>query len=328
MAASGRPDACPEKNSVIVEVAAAVILRSDGAFLLARRPAGKVYAGWWEFPGGKVESGEPADLALARELHEELGIEVRRAWPWLTRVHVYDHATVRLNFFKVVEWVGDPRPMEGQTLAWQRLDEALLEPMLPANAPILASLALPAEYAISAVQSLGEAEFLRRLDLRLRSGLRLVQLREKQLSRKALLDLAKSVCTLAHAHGARVLVNADAELAFESGADGLHMTSQILMSLAERPRNMLAAASCHDAAELAQAMRLELDFALLGPVQDTPTHPGAPVLGWDRFASLALGATLPVYAIGGLRPADLDSARSAGAHGIAMISGAWENASL
>jgi len=89
---------------VIVEVAAAVILRADGAFLLAKRPAGKVYAGWWEFPGGKVEAGEPAERALERELHEELGIDVRRAWPWLTRVFTYPHATVRLNFFRVTEW--------------------------------------------------------------------------------------------------------------------------------------------------------------------------------------------------------------------------------
>jgi 8-oxo-dGTP diphosphatase len=308
---------------LIVEVAAAVILRADGAFLLARRPAGKVYAGWWEFPGGKVEAGEPAADALARELHEELGIDVRRAWPWLTRVFTYPHATVRLNFFRVTQWEGEPQGREGQDLAWQRLDEPLLEPMLPANAPIIASLALAAEYAISASQLLGEVEFLRRLELRLQGGLRLVQLREKQLPRGALLELAGKVCGLAHRYGARVLVNGNIDTATETGADGVHITAQVLMGLEARPRGLLVGASCHDTGELARASELELDLAVLGPVKATASHPGASVLGWDRFAEVARGATLPVYAIGGLTPTDLEDAWRAGAHGIAMISGAW-----
>ena len=293
---------------MIVEVVAAVILRADGAFLLARRPPGKVYAGWWEFPGGKVETGELPAHALERELREELGIEVRHSYPWLTRVFTYPHATVRLNFFRVTEWTGEPHPKEGQRLGWQKLDEPLLEPMLPANAPILASLALPAEYAVSAVQSLGEDEFVARLEARLRSGLKLVQLREKQLARDALLRLAKRVSSLAHEHGARVLINGVADLARESGADGVHFSAAALMRLDARPQGMLAGASCHDAPELAQAMRLEFDLALLGPVMPTASHPGAKTLGWKRFGQLALGATLPVYAIGGLRSGDLEAA--------------------
>ncbi len=306
-----------------VEVVAAVILRADGAFLLAKRPEGKVYAGWWEFPGGKVEAGEPPERALARELHEELGIDVTRASPWITRVFTYEHATVRLSFFRVTGWSGEPHPREGQSLAWQRIDAPMVEPMLPANAPILASLALPAEYAVSAAHALGEAAFLARLEARLRGGLRLVQLREKDLSRVALLALAKKVCALAHSHGAKVMVNADEALARAAGADGVHLTSNALMKIDARPDGLLAAASCHDSAELAQAMKLGLDFALVGPVKPTQSHPGAPVMGWEGFARLARGTTLPVYAIGGLGMGDLDAACDAGAHGIAVLSGAW-----
>ncbi len=308
---------------MIVEVAAAVILRADGAFLLAKRPQGKVYAGWWEFPGGKVEAGEPAGQALSRELHEELGIEVGRAWPWLTRVFTYPHATVRLSFFRVTEWSGEPHPREGQELAWQRLDEPQLEPMLPANAPIIASLRLPSEYAVSDAGSLGQEAFLRRLESRLRGGLRLVQLREKQLPRKELVELARRTCGLAHRHGARVLVNGDPDIAREAGADGVHFTARKLMSLDARPQGLLAGASCHDAGELAHAMKLEFDLAVLGPVKPTASHPGAGSLGWERFARLARGMTLPVYAIGGLTRSDLEDAWRAGAHGIAMIGGAW-----
>lgn len=309
---------------MIVEVAAAVILRADGAFLLARRPEGKVYAGWWEFPGGKVEAGEPASAALARELHEELGIDVKQSWPWLTRVFTYEHATVRLNFFRVTSWAGEPHPREGQQLAWQRLDAEMVQPMLPANAPILASLALPPEYAVSAAAAMGREVFIRRLERRLQGGLRLLQLREKGLARSELLKLARETCLLAHRHGAKVLINDDLALAHESGADGVHFSAQQLMRLDSRPHGLLAGASCHDKRELAQAMRLEFDLAVLGPVHPTPTHPGAQTLEWEGFARIAHGATLPVYAIGGLRSADREDAWRAGAHGIAMISGAWD----
>ena len=150
-----------------------------------------------------------------------------------------------------------------------------------------------------------------------------MQLREKQLPRQALIELAGKVCALAHRYGARVLVNGDADLASDAGADGVHFTAQKLMALPGAPQGLLVGASCHDAAELARAIELELDLAVLGPVKATGSHPGAPALGWNRFAQLARGSTLPVYAIGGLTPADLEDAWRAGAHGIAMISAAW-----
>src|SRR5688500_19110962 len=112
----GRP---PPEEEVIIEVAAAVLQRPDGAFLLAQRPAGKVYAGYWEFPGGKIEPDEQAPAALARELHEELGIDIGRAYPWLTRVYPYPHGTVRLPFFKIFHWRNEPHPREDQAISWQ-----------------------------------------------------------------------------------------------------------------------------------------------------------------------------------------------------------------
>src|SRR6476646_7965314 len=121
-------------SSHIVEVAAAVITRPDGSFLLARRPEGKPYAGYWEFPGGKVKPGEPLLHALRRELLEELGITVEYAYRWITRTFSYPHATVRLCFFRVTNWHGEPQPCEGQKLSWQFANNVEVEPMLPANA--------------------------------------------------------------------------------------------------------------------------------------------------------------------------------------------------
>jgi 8-oxo-dGTP diphosphatase len=305
----------------MVEVVAAVIERADGAFLLAQRPAGKVYAGWWEFPGGKVDDGETTLLALSRELHEELGIEVRLAYPWITRVFVYPHATVRLNFFRVVEWTGEPHPQEEQAIRWQRIDRPMAEPMLPANAPVLRSLALPLEYAITDAQALGEDEMLARIERRLSTGLRLVQVRDKALRGRA--DFARSVVTLARRHGAKVLVNGDERTARSLGADGVHWSAMTLDHAQSRPADMLCGASCHTAAELERAVALECDFAVLGPLRDTTTHPGGATLGWDGFARIARGAPIPVFAIGGLRPTDLDEARCSGAHGLAMIRGSW-----
>ncbi|MBK8063665.1 MAG: Nudix family hydrolase [Betaproteobacteria bacterium] len=311
---------------MVVEVVAAVIERPDGAILFAQRPFGKVYAGWWEFPGGKIERDETAAQALRRELHEELGIDVRQAYPWLTRVYTYPHATVRLRFFRVTQWGGEPQPREQQALAWQRLDAPLVEPMLPANAPIIASLRLPNEYAISAAGALGVEPFMQRLEERFVSGLRLLQVREKSMDQTALRRFAVRATDLAHRHGARVLLNADENMAREVGADGVHLTSAALMRLQARPRGMLVAASCHTAAELARAMQLELDLAVLGPVRATASHPGAALLGWQRFAGLVADTSLPVYAIGGMDAADLETARQSGAHGVAMISAAWAQA--
>jgi 8-oxo-dGTP diphosphatase len=323
----------PEKTK-IVEVSAAVLQRPDGSFLLAQRPADKIWVGYWEFPGGKVEPGETARHALVRELREELGIEVQTAYPWLTRVFTYPHATVRLNFFRVTEWSGEMHPHEGQEFSWQaplslalshggERERLAVSPILPANAPILRALELPSLYAISNAAELGVETFLARLQAQLNAGLRLVQLREKNLSRDELHTLAQRVVALAHARGAKVLLNGDVKLAQEVGADGVQLTASQLAELTERPAVDWCAASCHNAEELRRAEALGCDFALLSPVLPTQSHPGAPHLGWERFADVAAGASIPVYALGGLANDDMQAAWQRGAHGIALLRQAW-----
>lgn len=297
----------------LVEVAAAVIQRPDGSFLLAQRPQGKVYAGYWEFPGGKVEPGEPVGDALARELHEELGIDVERAYPWITRVFTYPHATVRLRFYRVLRWRNDPHPREDQAIAWQQPGASMAAPMLPANAPVLAALALPWEYAITNAAGFGSAVMLDKLERRLEQGLKLVQVREPASDERDL--FTGQVIGRAHRYGCKVMVKQPFP-----GADGLHLTASDLMALKRRPHAGLVAASCHSREELEHAMDLGLDFTVLGPVKEKP---GRAALGWERFAEIARGAGMPVYAVGGLARSDLEDAWRAGAHGLAMIRGAW-----
>jgi 8-oxo-dGTP diphosphatase len=309
--------------SLQVEVAAAVLQRPDGSFLLAQRPADKIWAGYWEFPGGKLEAGETPEHALKRELHEELGITVQQAYPWITRIFTYPHATVRLNFFRVTGWSGELHPHEGQQFAWQQFPDISVAPLLPANAPVLRALSLPPLYAISNVAELGEETFLARLQQQLQVGLRLVQLREKQLSREQLRVLAQRMQPLLQAAGAKLLLNADIALAQDIGADGVQLNAAQLANLTRRPELPWCGASCHSREELLRAEALGCDFALLSPVLPTPSHPGAPHLGWEKFQSMAAGLSLPVYALGGLTTADMETAWRHGAHGIALLRQAW-----
>lgn len=310
--------------STIVDVAAAVIQKPDGEFLLAERPAGKPYAGWWEFPGGKVEPGESPRQALVRELHEELGIEVDQSSPWITRIFHYSHATVRLHFFYVTGWHGEPHGKENQRLSWQYPNAVTVHPLLPANGPILNALRLPRVYAISQAGELGEARFLERLETGLLTGIRLIQVREKNMPASALKALTSAIVERAHGYGAQVLVNGDIKLADETGADGVQLNSNQLMSLEKRPGFELVGASCHDRAELERAAELGLDFAVLSPVQPTLSHPGAPALGWEKFTQLLIGLPMPVYALGGVAAEDMSRARQCGAHGVAMLRAAWK----
>lgn len=310
-------------GAAVIDVAAAVLARADGRFLLTQRPRGKVYGGYWEFPGGKLEPGEPPARALARELHEELGLDIAAASPWLTRVYTYPHGTVRLHFFRVRRWTGEPHGREGQAFAWQRIEAITVAPMLPANEPVLRALALPTEYALSNATDVGDEPFLSALRLRLAAGLRLVQLREKTMPRERLERLAGTVVGLVHAEGGLVLVNDDEALAREAGADGVHLTATRLAAIEARPSVEWVGASVHTSDELRRTEHLGVDFAVLGPVHPTPTHPGAVALGWDGFERIARDAAIPVFAIGGLVPGDLERAWTHGAHGIAMIRGSW-----
>ncbi|HVF63760.1 MAG TPA: Nudix family hydrolase [Casimicrobiaceae bacterium] len=307
----------------VVRVAAAVLLRADGRVLLAQRLPGTPYAGWWEFPGGKLEPGESPRHALERELGEELGIALKRASPWLVQRYVYPHAEVELNFFRVFDWIGEPSGRDGQAVAWQLPCAFDVAPLLPANTRVLAALRLPPIYGITCASDLGQRAFLESAESAFARGLRLVQVREKEWPAGRLRALAIAVRDIARAYGAVVLLNGDVAMARELGLDGVHWTSAQLLDAASRPQGLLVGASCHDARELEHAAALDCDFAVLGPVKATPSHTAMRPIGWTGFERFRERARIPVYALGGLDDDDLDIAIDHGAHGIAMRRGAW-----
>ena len=307
-----------------LEVVAGILLRPDGQVFLASRPEGRAYAGYWEFPGGKVEPGETLHAALARELHEELGIVVTDMRRWITRVFEYPHATVRLNFFRIYTWQGEPHPHEGQIFCWQPPEAVEVTPLLPANFAVMRGLTLPPVYAISHASALGVEVFLARLARALQQGLRLIQVRDKEMNEASRLQLAREIVQRARPYRARVLVNGSAELARAAGADGVHLDAAHLAQLTQRPDVDWVGASCHSETELRRATQIGADFALLSPVLPTLTHPGATTLGWETFSNWANASPIPVYGLGGLTAADIDVASRHGAHGVALLRAAWD----
>jgi len=308
-----------------IHVVAGILRDRRGRALFAQRRADSHLAGTWEFPGGKVEPGESLEAALRRELHEELGIHIGAVEPLISIPWRYPQKSIVLHALRVASFRGEPHAREHQAVRWIELHEAIDMPMPPPDRPILSALRLPRHYAITPEPDDDPARFIVHLRQLLDSGVRLVQLRAKTLADDRLRELVIVARDLARAAGAALLLNGHAALVDELGLDGVHLPAAELMRLASRPLQFSrwVAASCHDANELAHAAAIGVDFAVLGSVRPTPTHPDAAILGWQRFAAMVADAALPVYALGGLRPIDLEDACRAGAQGVAGISGFW-----
>ena len=314
-------------ESAPIRVAVGVLRRADGMVFAAERLPGRHLAGQWEFPGGKLEPGETARAALERELREEVGVEVLDARPLIRFPCEYPDRRVRLEVFEVSRWRGRPHGREGQTIDWVEPGDLRRLDLVAGAVPIVAAIELPSLYLITPEPK--EADFEAAFRARIEAGVRLVQLRAKTMPADALVPLARRAAALAERNGARLFLNADPGTARAAGAHGAHLSSRVLARLAERPSDRLAwpgfglAASCHDARELALARSLGVDFAVLSPVRATPGHPDARPIGWEGFARLVDSVGFPVFALGGLGPADREAAWAAGAQGIAAIRGLW-----
>lgn len=308
-----------------IHVMAAAIEDRQGRILVSRRPSQVHQGGLWEFPGGKLEPGETPEQGLTRELAEELGIRVFASRPLIRVHHDYGDRRILLDVRRVQAYAGEPRGLEGQPLDWllpQTMDPAAFP---AADRPIISALRLPELLLITGADPGDPRPFLARLERALGSGIRLVQLRAHGLDDASYRRLARGAFDRCEEAGARLLLNRDPDSLVGAPRHGLHLTAGRLRSLDRRPAGSqeLTGASCHDAAELARAAALGLDYALLAPVKVTATHPGALALGWDGFAALADPAPLPIYALGGMDATDLTDAIHHGAQGIAAVRGLW-----
>ena len=311
--------------SAAIQVAAAIIRDESGRILLSQRPTGKHLAGTWEFPGGKCEPGESWNRGLERELHEELGIRSSQIMPYLTLTHTYPEHTVRLALFEVGRVEGRLHGREGQALRWADLTELPLLDMPAADRPIVKALSISPHYAISPEPDHigGVGALLDWAEHSMAGGMRLLQLRAHSLPEPELAELGLRFGELARNHGALWLLNGPPGLALELGADGVHLTAHALQTAKSRPlpEDKLVIASCHHRQDLAHAGAIGADLACVSPVEYTSSHPQAKPMGWSGLARLCERTPVPVFALGGMSPDDLDSARRHGAFGVAGISG-------
>ncbi len=308
-----------------IHVAAAVIVDAGGRVLLTKRAEHLHQGGLWEFPGGKLESGESMEQALRREIREELGLQLLGHRPLIRNLHHYPDKSVLLDVHLITEYSGIPEGLEGQPLVWVEPEKLASYPMPQADILVLKAINLPDRYLITGSDSGDHKQFLQRLERALDNGLRLVQLRLGDVPEALTLELGRKALELCRSRGARMLVNGLPEVAQRLGADGVHLNSHRLRNTQVRPlaTECLVAASCHTGEELEHAANIGLDFVVLSPVQKTRSHPDAQPLGWERFAELVMAASLPVYALGGMRSGDLSQAWEYGAQGIAGISCFW-----
>ena len=322
----------------MVEVAVGVLRDAGGGYLLSRRRPDVHQPGRWEFPGGKVEPGESPAAALCRELAEELGIRPLRLRALQSLRYDYPDRAVRLHAYEVLAYHGEPQAREGQQWDWVPAPRLLQLHLPDANRGLLAALALPRAYLITDApdgdDAAADREWLRRLECALAGGIRLACARLPALSpprRRALEAAFVERCAAAgtdwllHAVTERVLELAAALPAGVPGRGGVHLPARVAAALNARPvpSDLWCAVSCHDGEELAQARRIGADFAVLGPVRPTRSHPGRSAMGWAAFAALAAEQPFPVYGLGGLGADDLPQAVQAGARGVAGISAFW-----
>lgn len=306
-------------------VVAGALLSEAGEVLISQRPDHVHQGGKWEFPGGKVESGETAQAALARELNEELGLTVLDLQPLIQVRHRYPDQAVWLEVWKVTHFAGAPRGMQGQPVRWipvQQLNPSIFP---AADRPVIAALQLPTLYLITPEPDVDRTRFMAVLEAALISGVRLVRLRARHVNPLELKSLSHEVMQCAKCYGVRVLVEGGSTLVHEVGADGVHLSSRELMQLARRPLPLgrLVAASVHTRAQMSRANEMAVDFVTVSPVAVTSSHPGAEPLGWRGFAVLCESAAMPAYALGGMTGAHVPQAIQHGGQGIAAIRGLW-----
>lgn len=308
-----------------IEVAVAVIRDAAGRVLLSKRPEHVHQGGLWEFPGGKLESGESLSDALVREISEELGIQIESHEPLIRLVHAYPDKTVALDVHRVLDFRGIPAGVEGQLIDWVAIDELQNHSMPAADKPIINALRLPDKYLITGADSRHPEQFLTKLDQVLATSPTLLQFRAPNLKQNTFQWLAEEVIQSCKANGCQVVLNSDPGLAVQLNADGVHLNSKRLLMFTSRPvpKNMWLAVSCHDKPQLEHAMKLDADFVVLSPVLATVSHPLADPIGWEAFASLTKHANLPVYALGGVGEREILQSKQSGGQGVAGISAFW-----
>ncbi len=301
-----------------ISIVIGIVRNADNAVFISRRHNALHQGGLWEFPGGKVENDETLENALARELKEEIGIEVVSAKPLISLQHDYSDRLVKLHVFDITQYIGIPQSLLHQESLWTKISNLDNYEFPVANRAILNALKLPPYYAILNDDS---GDLLLKLEHLLSQNIQLIQARLKNSTERQVREFSEIALPLCKKNQAVLLMNSGVKNAFRIPCHGVHLTSSDLMNLETRPENLnWLSASCHNLDALRHAEKIGVDFVVIAPVLKTNTHPEIEPLGWNAFSKLVAACNLPVYALGGLKKSDLQTAQSIGAQGIAGIS--------
>lgn len=309
-----------------VHVAVGVIYnQKKDKILITKRTAKQHLAGLWEFPGGKVEESEDVVTALKRELYEELGVIVKTASPFIQVSYDYPDKKVLLDVWQVNKWTGKPESKENQEIIWSTIQSFSHYQFPEANIRIIQALSLASLYLISKGFYQDYSTLLTRIEECFKSGLKLFQLRLDAKIEPGFSVLIKKLNILSERYSAKIILNGDVADIDKYNLDGLHLKSNQLNSYHSRPisEEYLLGASCHNEQELLLAEKLNVNYAFLSPVNKTRSHEDKKGMGWKKFYEMSKNVSFPVYALGGMRPEDIDIAKANNAHGIAMISAIW-----
>lgn len=300
-----------------ISVVIGIIKNENNEVFISRR-ASKLHQGdLWEFAGGKVEDGETLNAALSRELHEEIGIDVISVVPLIAFEHNYGDKKVHLHVFEITKFLGTAESKLGQESLWVQLADLNNYAFPAANRGILAALQLPPYYAILNDDN---DDLLAELNQLFEQGIKLIQARLKNITAQQVQDFLAIAYPLCQTKGVTLLVNSATPQAFEMQSDGIHLTSVDLLALTHRHDDTRwLSASCHNLTELKHAEKIGVDFAVLSPVLPTQTHPEFEAIGWDFFSKWVAECNMPIYALGGLEKANLQTVKLAGGHGVAGI---------
>lgn len=305
-----------------LHVVIALIHNQASEILVQQRGESVHMAGLWEFPGGKVETGESPKMALRRELKEELGISLTRARFFFSFDYQYPELAIRFHLFFVEAYEYQPIANEGQALRWQALADLSSSSMPPANQAIVQALQLETQYMIADQDVLAD-QLEQQVKAQLASGIRLVQLRAHALSKKHYFKLLASVQDLAAEKKAQVILNCPLHWLTTEQWPQLHLSAkQLRLAYAKYQlgeRHQYFSASVHDEKELSMANALSLRCILLAPVLKTPTHSECEPLAWAGFQRLLSISRWPAFALGGMTRDQLAVAQAHGGHGIAGI---------
>ncbi|OGT34259.1 MAG: hypothetical protein A2W28_07050 [Gammaproteobacteria bacterium RBG_16_51_14] len=310
----------------IEHVAVGVIYnKKKDKVLITKRHEDAHQGGLWEFPGGKFENGEDINAALSRELSEEIGLVVEKARPLIRIRHDYPGQSVLLDVWRIDEWHGQIHSREGQLVEWVNIGDLSGRSFPAADQAIITAARLPVLYQISPDPFADIELFINKTETCLRAGIRLFQLRCRDPARDGYKELVQRLRILFESYDATLLINAPPADAVAMDVSGVHLNSARLLQLDQRPlgKDYWVAASCHNRDELEHARQIDVDFVVLAPVNKTSSHPDRQAIGWEHFRQLAEIASMPVYALGGMRVHDLDIARTAGGQGIAMLGEIW-----